>query len=128
MALAARNAKHNFDNELFFYGFDSDDTTDSQTPFMPLSMNLFPQSDILSSDEQMELSELISTSLEIRNISFESANLIFNAKRDGFTHHSFYNKCDNKRNTMILIQSAPTKKNDYAGNKIIFGGFITKKW
>eukprot|EP01084_Bolivina_argentea_P053836 98776_1 len=92
--------------------------------------NLFGASTILSDDEQIELSQLITCapSSLIGNIPFKSSTLIFNAKKDGYTRHSFYNKCDKKRNTLVLIQSVPTPENDFAGNKVIFGGFTTQPW
>ena len=50
------------------------------------------------------------------NITF---NLLYRTTRDGDKIQNFYNKCGNKKNTLILIKT----KNNY-----IFGGFTTQTW
>eukprot|EP01084_Bolivina_argentea_P087264 157627_1 len=89
---------------------------------------MFNESDILSDSEKKELKQLISTTLYMRDIPFTTTELIFNSQIHGFTHKSFYKQCSNKSNTLILIEAHPTSHNNYDENKIIFGGFTTKKW
>eukprot|EP00483_Globobulimina_turgida_P012969 UN12993 len=89
---------------------------------------MFYESKILSPIEKRELKQSIYTAFYMRDIPFTSTQLIFNSKIDGFTHKSFYNKCKNKPNTLIIIQAHPTFHNNYDGNKIIFGAFTTKEW
>jgi hypothetical protein len=46
-------------------------------------------------------------------------NLIYRASRDGFEASQFHAKCDNKRNTLIVIKSK-------SGN--VFGGYTEQSW
>ena len=48
-----------------------------------------------------------------------SYDLIYKASRDGDKSENFHSKCDNMKNTLIIIKSKNGK---------IFGGFTTQLW
>ncbi|KAJ5075294.1 pep-cterm sorting domain-containing protein [Anaeramoeba ignava] len=50
---------------------------------------------------------------------FNSMKIVFSGKKDGFSSHTFHEKCDNKGKTLVLIKT----KDQY-----IFGGFSEVGW
>jgi hypothetical protein len=52
-------------------------------------------------------------------VSFQNAQLLYRATRDGFTASSFHKKCDGYSNTAIIIKT---------DSNYVFGGFTSAKW
>ena len=71
----------------------------------------FKDSTILSIDEKNVISNWFNN-----NFNFK---MIYKAKRDGDTAEAFHNKCDGKKNNIIIIQIQ---------NGIKFGGYTSKSW
>lgn len=68
---------------------------------------------ILKYDQYVELMKLCSFSVD------QTWNLIYRASRDGFQSNDFHSKCDNKKNTLVVIKST---------NGNIFGGYTQQNW
>eukprot|EP01083_Nonionella_stella_P077496 211667_1 len=101
------------DNSTFDMNNESSSCMVPDKSICDIEFNMFDESTILADGEQIELFELISSSLQLRNVSYKSSKLIFDAKTNGFTHNAFYSACANKINTLLIIQSYPTADNDY---------------
>ena len=73
-------------------------------------------SEILTHIEQMKLFDLINDNTIIE---YKLCDLLFRGTRDGFSRNDFYKKCNNKQDTICLIQSHQNN---------VFGGFTSLKW
>ena len=82
------------------------------TDYLPQSTY---ESSILTGHEKSKLLHIISKQLS-KSIQLKR---IYSGKHNGFTRSKFHNKCDNKGETIILIE------NDY---NTIFGGYTSKSW
>ena len=76
-----------------------------------LKEDIFTDSTILSIEEKKIISNWFDN-----NCNFK---MIYKAKRDGDTAEKFHNKCDGKKNNIIIIQTI---------NGIKFGGYTSKSW
>jgi hypothetical protein len=70
-------------------------------------------STIISSDQKRTLEALCGFSSE------KTWKLHYRGTRDGFSANSFHSKCDNKKNTFVIIKST---------NGNIFGGYTEESW
>ena len=71
---------------------------------------------ILTHDEQIKLYEMVD---DHTNHKFDDWELLFRGTRDGYKPEDFHKKCDDKNNTICVIESPD-------GN--VFGGFTSLIW
>ena len=74
---------------------------------------------ILTDAEQVKLLEMVYNHLDNNKYPRNEWKLLFRGSRDGYHRNNFYSKCDNKSDTICIIQSPE-------GN--VFGGFTSLKW
>lgn len=87
--------------------------TDDKLDIVAIESESF-KSKMLSSTEARYLLQILPK--ELKNKEYQ---LLFKASRDGFAASTFHSKCDNRGETITIIQST---------NDNIFGGYTSKPW
>ena len=105
------------DDKLFKSGMEQGllvEFTDEKLDIESIDTEIMRKSKILESKEIRYLTKILPK--ELKNNKYE---LLFRATRDGFQASTFHSKCDNRGETISIIQST---------NNHIFGGYTSKPW